>query len=230
MAVSRTQICNMALSNANQEGVLMDVDTEQSNEADRCRQWYDISRLVVLAAYDWSFARKRADLVVHADDPPSDFNDFLPRFRYQYPNDCIAIRNIKPYDAYGRQRPFSVESAPNSTRSIVCAIDEAVMQYTFDNVDTFQFPPNVAIAISLVIGSYIVGPTTGRNNLKRDLIVQANLAVREAAAIDLNTEQDEPERDAEWIQAREGYGSIDPFLRPRYAEDISIFIDARNRG
>ena len=137
MAVSRTDICNMALSHANQESALMDVDTEQDPLASRCRQWYDISRLSALAAYDWSFSRRRATLAIHADSPPSDRS-----YRYVYPLDCIAIRNIKPYTANGRQLPYSLEQAENNTRSIVCNIPEAYMRFTFDQTDTFQFSPS----------------------------------------------------------------------------------------
>ena len=215
--LSRTTICNMALSNANQESALTDVDTESGELAERCRQWYDPSRLAVLAAYDWSFARKRVELVAHADDPPPDRS-----YRYQYPLDCIAIRRIEPYTRRGKQRPYSLEHAPNGTRSIVSNIAGATMRYTFDQTDALQFSPGFAIALGLVVGSYLVGPTTGRNRLKESLLVQANVATREAAAVDLNTEQEEPEREADWILARDEYGLYDNL------QASNVFVDARN--
>lgn len=63
MAISNVTISNMALSHIGADSTIESM-AESSAEAAQCNLWYDYSRLQVLEAYDWGFARKRLDLAV----------------------------------------------------------------------------------------------------------------------------------------------------------------------
>ena len=201
MAASKTEICNIALSNANLEGAVADVDTERSVEAARCRQWYDFTRRAALSAFDWTFARKKVALVAHPI-PPEEDNSFFFSNRYSFPLDCLTIREIRPFNINGKQLPHRIEIASDSTRSILTSVDDASMRYTFDQSQTFVFSPMFDMAFSLALGAYIAEPTTGKTNKRQMLLAEANAAIMQAAETDYNNEQIEEETDAPWIQVR----------------------------
>ena len=212
-----TSICNMALANADQRSGILDVATEQTPEADRCRQWYDVSRRLVLATYDWTFARKRVALTPHEDEPGDDF-----AFRYQYPLDCLALREIMPFVRRRKQARRRIEIAPNGTRSILVNVGDALARYTFDQRETLVFSPHFSVALSFVLASHIVGPMTGKDRKKDLLLAQARDAVMAGATADAETEVDQEPPDAPWIVDRDTLALAG---RDIFDIDFSVFGD-----
>ena len=206
MAASSIDICNMALSNANIEGVVMDLD-DPTEEAARCKQWYHIARRGALTLYDWTFARKFVALAPHSD-PVEETAGFYFSQRYEIPLDLLVIRELRPFGPDDRQLPHKQEISPvRGTRSLLTNVAEgASIRYTFDQNDSFLFSPLFDIGLGLFLGSYLVESLTGKMSKRRELLLESQGMLMQAAESDKNSDQDEPERDASWIQDRSAFG------------------------
>ena len=202
---TKTSICNLALSAAEANATIADIETEQSVEAQACRQWYNVACEQMLAMYDWSFARKRIRLALHTDPPPAedDPGDFT--FRYACPLDCISIRQIRPFDPLRKQMPFRREIAPDGSMSVVTDIAGASMRYTFNQKETLFFTPGFAVGFAHLLASYLIGPLEGSMQKKTLLINQANVLGVQAAEQNFQSEQDDREDDAPWVQVRDTF-------------------------
>ena len=242
MAASKTEICNMALGHANLIGVISDIEIEQSSGAARCRQWYDTVRRLTLSTFDWSFARKHVELVPHDDvitpapvpapapapavpAPPtaSASDDFRFGVRYEYPLDCLTIRELRPYAFDDRPIPHKVEIAPDGTRSILSSNFPTSLRYTFDQTQTLAFSPAFDFCLGLALGAYITESATGKTNKRMGLLNEANRAIMLAAETDFNADIDTPEPDAPWIQVRNTFSSGLPGFNPP-----NVFVLAQN--
>ena len=69
MTTSAVQIANLALANIGNSNTIESF-TEASKEAKLANTWYDHSRLAVLEAMDWNFARKRLVMSASPTDAP----------------------------------------------------------------------------------------------------------------------------------------------------------------
>ena len=222
MAASKTEICNMALGHANLIGVISDIEIEQSSGAARCRQWYDTVRRLTLSTFDWSFARKQVDLVEHVQDA-GDSNDFRFGIRYEYPLDCLTIRELRPLSFEDRPVPHKLEIAPDGTRSILTSNFPTSLRYTFDQTQTLAFSPAFDFCLGLALGAYITESATGKTNKRMGLLNEANRAIMLAAETDFNAEIETPEPDAPWIQVRNTFSSGLPGFNPP-----NVFVLAQN--
>lgn len=200
MAVSKTQIANLALSHLDSEDVIENVDTEQSNEAKTARVWYDPARRQALTEYDFHFARKRLALASHNEDPPADWT-----FRYQYPADCVQERFIE--NPLGRNKPpipMLVEQAGDGTLSIVTDQDGAVLVYTRNQEDVTFFTPYFDLALSYLLAHYMSGKIAGKAAYKERTINAYNVAAATGASIQANASAKAMEAPplASWHQER----------------------------
>ena len=225
MAASKTEICNMALGHANLIGVITDIEIEQSTGAARCRQWYDTVRRLTLSTFDWSFARKQVTLVEHSiEASPTD--DVRFGIRYEYPLDCLTIRELRPYGFDDRPIPHKTEIASDGTRSILSSTFPATtptIRYTFDQTQTLTFTPAFDFCLGLALGAYITESATGKTNKRMSLLNEANRAIMLAAETDFNAEIETPEPDAPWIQVRNTFSSGLPGFNPP-----NVFVLAQN--
>lgn len=90
MAVlTKTEICELALSHLGWSKALTDVDTDDTKETNACLQFYEHAVKRVLRDWRWPFATKEATLVWQTDDPTTEW-----AYAYQYPADCLRIRRI----------------------------------------------------------------------------------------------------------------------------------------
>jgi hypothetical protein len=104
---SKVKICNLALSKLGARNKIEDIE-EATAEAEACNMWYDLALETALEAFDWSFARKRASLAPSAFDPP----EGVWAFRYQWPNDCVAPRQIE-HPSHNTGNEYSYGGSPN---------------------------------------------------------------------------------------------------------------------
>src|SRR5688500_7841828 len=86
---SKTDICNMALSNLAVGNVISDFESERSQEAAACRAFYDVALEGPLRDSPWPSAKKTATLALIEEDPHTEWG-----YSYQYPSDCITVRRI----------------------------------------------------------------------------------------------------------------------------------------
>lgn len=199
MPLSKVDICNMALSNVGTQSTIEDID-EESAEAAQCRVWYDRARRQALEAYPWSFAKTRLVLAEDAEDPP----EGLWGFRYQYPADCIAAREIEnPAGPTADAVPFTVEmTSDKSRRSILCNLEDATLIYTYDNDTPSTFSEHFVETLAYLLGSKIATSLTGNRQIKVDLFNAYRGMIAVAPAQNANEGVEPPPREAEWVRGR----------------------------
>lgn len=197
MAISSVQIANFALNKIGDDGTIESL-TEESPQANVCNLWFDYARQLTLAAWDWSFARKRATLAAHADDPPDNWT-----YRYQYPADCIKAHFIEnPASKIDDPLPFTVEYSTNGTKSILTDEEEARLIYTRDATETPLFTLFFIEVLSTVLAGKIAYALTGKQKLGLEMEERARQMLIYAPAMDASEQQESAPREAPQIRGR----------------------------
>lgn len=199
--ISKVKIANMALSHVGASSTIesFSEDTAVANISDL---WYDFSRLQVLEAFDWGFARKRLTLTVHSEDPPDDWG-----FRYQYPSDCVAVRNLfNPLGINSDAIPFEVElaTADGLTKSILTDEDVAIAAYTMDLETTSMFSSFFVETLSFLLAHHIAFSITGKLGLRQQMLQAYQSYIQLAPSQNANERVGRVKRDAPWIRFRDG--------------------------
>jgi len=197
-SISKVLICNMSLSNIGAKSTIESI-TELSTEAKACNLWYDFSLKQALEAFNWSFARKRFTLAAHGDDAPED----IWAYRYQYPSDCVAAREIvNPAGKDADAVPFEVQISDDGTKSILTNLDDAELIYTFLQENTTMFSAHFVEMFSYILAAHISFSITGKRTIKGDMLAMARSLLRVAPAQNAREATEEPIREAEWIRGR----------------------------
>ena len=198
MSVSTVQIANFALSKIGDESTIESL-TEESAQAKQCNLWYAFARRKTLAAFSWSFARKRATLALHNDDPPTEW-----AYRYRYPDDCVSARLLEnPSGRDADPVPFEVEQSDDGTRSFFFNDTATTEIYTKEETNTTRYSDWFVECFATMLASHIALPLSGKPNFARYLEDRAILMARFAEALDANEGSDAPPRDADHIRGRE---------------------------
>lgn len=90
MAVSKTDICNMALITIGANTVTNPLDATESVAAEACDKWYDIVRDACLEDVNWSFAITRFDLTTYIPTAP----DFGFNYAYNLPSTVLRVIEV----------------------------------------------------------------------------------------------------------------------------------------
>ena len=204
--ISPIGIANMALSHIGAKPTIESF-TEKSAEAEQVNIWYDYSRLQVLEASDWNFARKRRTMALHGDTISETASDPLAgvwKFRYQYPDDCVAARKVQNPNAPPKDAiPFDIEtSLDGEQKTILTDAEDAVLVYTWDLANTDMFSPLFTLALSHLLAHEIAFSLTGKRKIKIDELTIYNRVLNEAKSMIANESVEPPPRDADWIRAR----------------------------
>jgi hypothetical protein len=206
--IGSVDIANMALSHIG--GGTIASFTEASTAARQCNLWYATARKHILEMGNWSFARKRAILAEHGDDPSDDWG-----FRYRLPSDCIIPREIQntglisvfTLDDPTRMDhtdavPYEIEVSDDTTLSLLTNMEDAVLIYTADQTSPELYSSAFVLAFSHMLASYIAYAMTGNIDVKDFEYKLAVAAMRTAGAIDGNQSVPQKPREAEHIRAR----------------------------
>lgn len=216
MALSTIDICNMALGHCGRTATPIQALTEQSIEAQTCKRWYDICRQQLLEAQDWSFARQRVALALHADAPPCEW-----MFRYQTPANMIAFRRFwnpmsevpLPYagwpnaEIYGGTLGDAIEYQLEAdyeglTETILTNQCGAIGIYTADVSLVQLFSPMFVNALAHFMASKMAFSLTSKQNIEDKEIKAFSIALANAATSDANQGVNGRVRDATVIRAR----------------------------
>lgn len=199
LGFSTLSISNMALSHIGQ-GAIGSLN-ENSAPGNACKLWYDFCRIQTLAAYDWSFARKRATLTESDEDddpPPDDWG-----YRYILPTDCVAVRYIvNPAGPTADAVPFKLAQGADGTKTLLCNMEEVDIWYTCDVTSINMFTVFFIDCLSLMMAWRIAFTITGSLDLQNEMGRRFVDTIRVAPAADANENVDQPPRDAEAIRAR----------------------------
>lgn len=168
---SKTDVCNMALSNLKSGIEITNIVTEQSQAAKACRRYYDTIRDEFQSSFAWNFNKKTADLTLVETNPT-----FVWSFSYTYPTDCLFARRIVsvatddttsftiPSNALVviGQTNTPVQDTQNSAIPFEVAgtliytnMPSAKLEYSYRHQDEATWPAEISIAMSYALASYI---------------------------------------------------------------------------
>lgn len=161
MALSETQICNMALAKIGAQRI-NNLDTDQTLQAIHCKTHYTQTRDALIRFHWWRFASARVELSESAEAP-----DFEWSNQFDLPEDFLALRTIfEDNTLHGTttRRTFAIEGKKLLT-------DETSMQirYVKRVVDPNEFDPLFVEVLVLQLASKIVMPLSQDKVLKREL-------------------------------------------------------------
>jgi len=198
MAVTKAEICNMALAHINQTNTtISNIDTDTGNTAVQCRIHYDNARRFVLADHDWNFAGKRVTLA-DIGSPSA-----LWLYRYDYPSDCIRIREIQRLAKTDVEVPFEVTSLGDGSKLVIeTDMPQAVCLYSWDVVVPSLFSPGFVTALSWFLASELAPALTGDRDVQQAALTVYNNYKKSAKAIDSSEGTPDVELVSPWEQAR----------------------------
>jgi hypothetical protein len=202
MAGSKTDIANMAISHLGVGKEIGNLDTENSQEANSCRRFYDTAREAVLRDAPWPFATTRRALALIATDPNDEWN-----YSYRYPSDCLFLRRILSgvrNDSRQSRAPYKLERDA-AGQILFTDVQDAVAEYTIREEDVVRFPPDFSIALSYRLAVYVAPRLTAGDPFKLGVnamnMYRIEIAQVRASAFDEEQPEEPPE--SEFIRARE---------------------------
>ena len=200
--VSKAQICNLALAHIKQtETTIANLDTDSGNIADQCRAHYDVARKFVLADHNWNFTTKRVALADIGLPTPAP----LWLYRYDYPQDCLKVREIQRLAKADVPVPFEIELDDNDEGlAILTDMPEATGIYTKDVEKPELFSPGFVIAFGWYLASELAPALSGDENAQEATLTVYRNLISAGQATDSGEGQADPEHDSPWEQARIG--------------------------
>jgi len=200
---TKTEIANIALSHLGVGKEIANLETENSQEANAMRRFYDISREQVLRDFNWPFATKEIALGLVESNPTTEWT-----YSYRYPSDSLKLRRIFSgirNDTRQSRVPFKIVRDTVGRLIYTDAVD-AFMEYTYAEVDASRFTPDFVQALACRMASYAAPRLTSGDPFKLGeraykLYVYE---ITKAQATAANETQDEEKPDAEWTSARDG--------------------------
>lgn len=193
------EICNLALGRIGVTTYIASMD-ETSKEGRVARLLYTFVRDRVLEAVNWPFARGEEDLQ-DIGSPPNGW-----AYRYRTPNDCIKARQI----VYESARtpvadiPFNIiEDQANSSTAIATDISPATLIYTKRITATALFTQGFVNSFAWALAAEMVLPMAADIKLAVSCNNAYTQSLREAAALALNGQQEDPRPVDSYVSVRQ---------------------------
>ena len=188
--MSRTDICNMALSIIKRQRIDSLEDT--SEEAKACKTYYEHTRKRLLKMYNWGFARQLDKLALR--------NTVIPGwdYCYGYPHDCVTVQLVfdetSARDREMRRQDFQIITWTGNDRVIATDTELAWAEYTADVKNTEAFSEEFIEALTRMLAANLAIPLTGNSEL-----MQANMQLAQQS-INIAMQEDvvEQERRTKW--------------------------------
>lgn len=201
MAQDEVSLYNLALSVAGARAKISN-PAENSREAENCRLWYEPIRRQVLSAAPWASVRAVQRLAVFKEQDSETWISGAPdpeyRFAYSLPQNYLHARYL-----YGYSR-FSVSLVNVGKAAIMTNAEAAIMYYTYDQPQIQMWDANLYIAIAKALGAAICLPLSGKPQMARNALGEANAMILQAREIAANSDYEPIEQSPDWIAARGG--------------------------
>jgi len=201
-ADSKSEICNLALSEIGISSFISNVETDKSLEAIICRRWFDISSKFVQRECEWNFNRRYIPLALVSGDIPNSWT-----YMYAYPSDCLAVRAILPtpvvirFPRADQRIPFEILNVGDLIR-IGTDQETATARYTHYITNTGLFDPHFVTALSLYLAMKIASPLSAKKEYVKDLREAYMGAINRATMMNFNEGEDGPEPEDEALEYR----------------------------
>lgn len=178
MSFSPVSIANLSLAIVGADSI-RDIN-EKNKRARLILAMYEPNKTFLLHKFDWSFARKKAELKLLTDQTQPDATLLTVRlYAYALPADCLTPRDVYPL---GSRQPWEVEG----TTIWATPAENAWLRYTRNDVEEPHFSPTFVNLLSTVIAAKIAPSLTQDMKLSRLLADQVGLALREDPEADMN--------------------------------------------
>ena len=199
MAYSRAYIYNIALIHLALSATIQTVNQTDSATT-TFNTFYEIAKNQVLADFDWSFASTFRDLTPTGNKPENP----KYQFEYDYPNDCIAAREILDTFRSENAYKFDIGTISNGQKVIYTNISPARLRYT-KNVDKESFfTADFVLALGAYLGSLCGKTITGSSSKANNCFQIYQLMINKAKKINATESQnkDEAELKKTWLDER----------------------------
>lgn len=197
------EVCNESLLYVGHGQTINDLE-EETMEARACKVYYAKARDALLQALWWKFATKRAVLAELDDEERSGWD-----FVYEWPSDCLTPRRIwngQRVPAANNKIPFDVESMSASglvsDRCILTDEEDAELIYTAQVTAVSLFPPLFVEALAWALASKLALILPIKPGVAAAMKSEAGVALRMAAAVELNASQEDVAPPSEFTSAR----------------------------
>tara|TARA_R110000851_G_scaffold5398_1_gene22365 strand:- start:8630 stop:9250 length:621 start_codon:yes stop_codon:yes gene_type:complete len=199
-SISKALICNLALAHINQtETQISKLDTDTGTIAIQCRIHYDVAREFVLADHHWNFATKRV-LLADIGTPPNSW-----AYRYDYPSDCLKMREIERATRQDLPIPYAVEDDGSETGlCIITDRDEATGVYTYNVKNVSLFSASFVAAFGWYLASELAPALTGDMKKQESTLTVYRNYMKAAQSTDSDEGSSDVELDSPWERARIG--------------------------
>lgn len=168
---SKVQICNMALVQLGQATIT--ALTDNTANAKRCNELYDLVRKIVLEAHPWNGCVKMVALSQVVETPVYKWT-----YVHQLPTNCIRV--LETDQDVNNKREW--EQMGNK---IYSDFGDLNIKYIYDNEDTTLFSPALVVALSARLEAELAYPCTGSTTLAQaKLEIYENIKLPEAKALD----------------------------------------------
>lgn len=178
MAVSKVNICNMALVQLG--GALIESLTASgtTQEEQLCYLFYEEARDYLLRAHPWKFAEVWLSLSELSGEDPEDFT-----YAYAYPTDCVFLRDIYNSGAAERVK-FQVRQDTDGARMIVTDEEDAIAVYTARADDPTKYDVHFRGALSAYLAYLLCEPLDAGEAKKKRMLSAYMMALAQAKASD----------------------------------------------
>lgn len=203
------QICNLALSRIGISLKIASLQTERTKEAIELRNVYELTRDRVLGAAPWPFAKRTVQLAKVGDTPAR------WKYRYAYPNDCLALRGLFPASLIGsftqqtlrqylmlNKTPHEMELTTGDVQTIVTDLDQAYAIYTVRVTNPSVFDAAFVSAFAWSLAAEVALPLAKTIDHSRNAGAQYAAEINTALAKSLNEEGGDAPPDSEFVIAR----------------------------
>lgn len=198
---SKVEICNMALSHLASGKQIQNLDTDQSEEANACRTFYDKCVKTSQRDFPWPAFIDYETLGLIEEDPNDEWE-----YSYRLPNNCafpIKILNGQREDNGSTAVPYT--KATDETGFLIFTDTEnAVLKFSKYVTSVKLFDSDYEMALSLLLAFYISPRITSgdANRLGKRAYDAYKVVGEQAKARSLNEIQKDQEPECEMIAAR----------------------------
>jgi hypothetical protein len=183
MAISKVDICNMALSHLGNYGSVTDIDAPENDKELLFKTWYDNSRETLLRNTMPNFAIKRDKVSKEAVAPSFGYS-----YGYAYPQDCIKLLGIGNVE--DKRTDFAVEAG------IIYVDDDyeegMPIRYIYNEKDVTKFTADWAELLSWYLASNVCLSITQDN--QRKAYIDQILPLKMTAVSSVSAQENPPIR------------------------------------
>lgn len=199
MAQDLVSVFNLALSAVGTRARIS-VPTEDTREAQLCRQWYPTVRDTALRAANWASCRSVARLALQREaSSDADWTDGDPeppwQYRYGLPADYLYPRWLSDYSSFAL-------CVYNDVTMLQANVETPILIYTKRQENPAVWDPDLYHAIALGLAASIALPLHGKADRANVMIQDANELIVRARVNTANENVMETDSLPDWLLAR----------------------------